>query len=117
MIDSPGDSFFMLTMMEGPTDPDDNVTSQVEAYVPNILKKTSQAPFTRWGRYEGAGMKLHGRQFGLVDANVRIFPYSTDSQSFIVVEYTFDEDLKNVQPGFQLIESSFELIDSPKTEE
>lgn len=37
------------------------------------------------------------------------FSHSQKTRSFTAVEFCFEEDMKNVKPGFELLESSFSL--------
>lgn len=111
-IESPGSSFVMFIIMDIQSDPLENVQEQVEAFVPKVINKAQRIVFKKWGKYEGQGMQLRGRVISVVDGGVRIFSYSSEYRSFIVVESYFAEDLKKVQPGFQLIEDSFEILDS-----
>jgi len=54
-------------------------------------------------------LNLKGKILGLYQGSVRIFSYSTEIKSFIAVEFSYKEDLKQVKPGLELIESTFIL--------
>jgi len=108
-IDSPGTCFVMLVLIDAATDPAWNVQTQVDAHVPKLMKTPTRAPFTKWGKYQGQGVYLKGKVLGITPGGVRIFSYSQETRSFVVVEFCHDEDMKNVKPGFELLESSFDL--------
>ena len=108
-IDSPGSVFVMFIMIDLPTDPSDNVEEQVGQFS-KLIAHPVKSPFQRWGVFSGEGVLLKGRILGM-KAGVRIFSHSAEDKSFIVVHQYFDEDLTDVEPGFKLIERTFQLIE------
>lgn len=110
-IDSPGNCFTMFIVFDTVTDPDDTVQSQIDTYVPKLMKNPTQTPFTKWGRYEGTGMKLEGRVLGVTPGSLRVFSHADEKAdlSFVVVESCYDEDRKATEAGFALIEDTFQL--------
>jgi hypothetical protein len=89
----------------------DVVEAQVEAFVPKIVKDPMQAPFTRWGAYDGEGVTLAGKILGVLKGSIRIFAHESEREdlTLTIVEFCYDEDLPLVRPGFELIERTFEL--------
>jgi|GEM_PF-1309535 len=114
-LDSPGASFAMFTILEVPTDPEQNVDVNVSEFVPNVIRSPVRTTFMAWGNYQGYGVELKGKVASLVEGGVRIFSYSSERTSFIVVESYHDEDREKVEPGFQLIRSTFELSERDST--
>lgn len=110
-IDSPGNCFTMFIVFDTVTDPGETVQSQIDTYVPKLMKSPTQTPFTRWGRYEGTGMKLEGRVLGVTPGSLRVFSHADEKAdlSFVVVESCYDEDRKATEAGFELIEDTFQL--------
>lgn len=108
-IDSPGDCFVMLTLLDAATDSATTVKDQAELYEDKLIKGAHRTPFTRWGRYAGAGLELKGKMLGITPGTVRIFSHATASRSFVAIESCYDEDRAMTAPGFELIASSFQL--------
>lgn len=108
-IESPGSSFAMFRLFDFPSEPATNVDGQVRQFS-KLLNTSKKSRFKSWGKFNGEGAHLQGRMLGL-KCGVKIFSFSSDSRSFVVVSQHFDEDAADVQPGFELIESTFELIE------
>lgn len=108
-IESPGSCMLMLLVFDTPIDPADSVQAQIDAFVPRLLSAPARTPFTTWGKYTGRGMLLKGKLLGLNEGSVRVFSHADDRRSFTAVEQCFDEDMKQVKPGFDQVESSFAL--------
>jgi hypothetical protein len=108
-IDSPGSCMTMLFVFDAPIAPETSVQTQVDAFVPKLISAPARTPFTTWGKYTGQGVVLKGKLLGLTAGSVRVFAHANDSRSFIAVEQCYDEDMKDVKPGFDLVESSFTL--------
>jgi|SRR3989339_1627077 len=106
-IDSPGSSHVMFIVYDTATDPEENIKNQIKAHSEKLIKNPGLVYFNRWGQYDGTGVELKGRVLGVLKGAVRIFSYSNQARSFVVVEFSYDEDLKLVGPGFKLIESTF----------
>lgn len=108
-VESPGACMTMLFLLDTPLDPADSVQTQIDAFVPRLLSAPARTPFTTWGKYTGQGVRLKGKLLGLSEGSIRIFSHANDRRSFIAVEQCYDDDMKQVKPGFDLVESSFEL--------
>lgn len=109
-VESPGSCLTMLLLLDTPLDPADNVQNQVDAFVPRLISSPARTKITSWGRYTGQGVLLKGKLLGINPGTVKIFSHATDKRSFVAVEQCYDEDMKDVKPGFDLLESSFELL-------
>jgi len=109
-VESPGSCMTMLIVFDTPLDPAQSVQNQVDAFVPKLLSAPSRAPFTSWGKLTGQGVLLKGKMLGINPGSVKVFSHANDKRSFVVVEQCYDEDMKDVKPGFDLVESSFELL-------
>jgi hypothetical protein len=108
-VESPGSCMTMLFVFDTPLDPAVSVREQVAAFVPKLLSAPARTPFATWGKYTGQGVLLKGKMLGLTEGSIRVFSHANDKRSFIAVEQCYDEDMKQVKPGLDLVESSFEL--------
>lgn len=108
-VDSPGSCLTMLFIFDVAISPEVNVKAQTDAFVPKLISAPSRTLFTGWGRYEGQGVILKGKMLGITPGSLRIFSHADDKRSFVVVEQCYDEDMAHTKPGFDLVESSFEL--------
>lgn len=110
-IESPGSCHVSVVVFDSVTEAQVSVDAQVKALVPKIVKDPSRTPFDRWGRFEGAGVKLEGKILGINQGNVRIFAHASEEEdvTFTIVEFCYDEDMADVRPGFELLERTFEL--------
>ncbi len=73
-----------------------------------VIYESVESPFFQWGSFQGVGVQLNGKAMFL-DCTIRIFMYSSDNISIGIVESFYDEDTQFVQPGFNLIRSTFKL--------
>ena len=114
-IDSPGSCQVTVIVFGAAISAKSSVEAQVEALVPRVVKDPVQTPFARWGAYDGEGVTLHGKIFGVLKGSIRIFAHESarEDLTFNVVEFCYDEDLPLVRPGFELIERTFELGRQP----
>ncbi|WP_437980156.1 hypothetical protein [Sorangium sp. So ce117] len=108
-VESPGSCMTMIFVLDVPTDPAANVQAQIDGFVPKLLSAPARTPFTTWGKYAGQGMLLKGKLLGVSSGSVRVFSHADDKRSFIAVEQCHDEDMENVKPGLDLVESSFDF--------
>lgn len=109
-VESPGSCMTMLILFDIAIEPATSIDAQVNAFVPKLLAAPRRTPFTTWGKYTGQGVLMKGKLLGLNEGSVRVFAHADDKRSFVVVEQCYDEDMKDVKPGFELLESSFELL-------
>jgi hypothetical protein len=110
-IDSPGSCQITVIVFDAAVSAKTSVDSQVEAFVPRIVKHPVQTRFARWGAYDGEGATIAGKILGLMKGSIRIFAHESEREdlTFTIVEFCYDEDLPLVRPGFELIERTFAL--------
>ncbi len=108
-VESPGSCMTMLIVVDTALDPEDMVQNQVDAFVPKLLSSPARSPITTWGRYTGTGVLLKGKILSINPGAVRIFSHANEKRTFVAVEQCYDEDIKDVQPGLDLISSSFDF--------
>jgi hypothetical protein len=110
-IETPGQSFVMFVIADGELDPKETMDLHVNAQLSKVIKDASRTPFTKWGSYTGSGTLLRGKLLGLTPGSVRIFAWRSSTQTYAVIESTFDEDRAKVSPGFDLVERTFAVKD------
>jgi hypothetical protein len=110
-VDSPGSCSVTVIVFDAAISAKISVDAQVEALVPRVVKHPVLARFARWGAYDGEGVTVGGKIFGLMKGSIRIFAHESEREdlTFTIVEFCFDEDLALVRPGFELIERTFVL--------
>lgn len=77
--------------------------------IENTMTGVTKTAFTRWGRYNGSGMTMEGRQDGR-DFTSRVFLFNTSGKMFLVIEGMDDEEKGKLAAGFRTIEESFEVV-------
>ncbi len=70
-----------------------------------------RASFTRWGNYQGQGREVRDPTTNKSPSISRIFVYSANARSFMVIEAYFAGYEKRLQPGLEQLASSFRLVD------
>ena len=99
-------TFFIF---DTPTDPAEHIEAQVKAYLAKIMKNGSVTYFEKWGSFSGKGALIKGKLLGSFSGEIRVFSYSNNNLSFLIVSQLFDEDKPMDQPGLDLIEKTFRL--------
>lgn len=114
-IDSAGSCHVTVIVIDAAISAKTSVETQVEAFVPRIVKHPVQTPFGRWGAYNGEGVALAGKILGLMKGSIRIFAHESEREdlTLTIVEFCYDEDLPLARPGFELIERTFVLGRQP----
>jgi hypothetical protein len=114
-IDSPGSCHVTVIVFDAAISAEHCVETQVEVFVPKLVKDPVQTPFASWGAYDGEGVTLAGKILGLLKGSIRIFAHESEREdlTLTIVEFCYDEDLPLVRPGFELIERTFELGRQP----
>ncbi len=115
-IDSPGGNYLSFEFANVELSESDKINDWKD-FFDKLLNIRSEESFVQWGSYQGTGLKIFATYLG-EPVQVRLFCYSGDDCCFTVSEYFDSIDSSNVQPGFQLIENSFELkeIDSQESQ-
>lgn len=106
-IESPGAAFVLFVIMDWESDIEENIQEQVDAFS-KFLGSPEKSEFRTWGEFSGLGAKMTGRVLG-IETTVKVFSYSEDEASFIIVMQYPEEDLSYLSAGFDLIENSFSL--------
>ena len=89
------------------TDPNENLQYWLN-YFRKLLRVSNEIPFERWGKFDGMGVQLVGKDLG-DPSEVRIFSHSTGEMSFVVTEFFDVASKQHVQPGYDLIERTFTI--------
>jgi hypothetical protein len=110
-IESPGQSFVLLIIDTGGTDPKIAVDAHVRQQTSKLMRDATRTPFEWWGAHRGEGVLLTGKMLGLTPGTIRIFAFLEGERTVTVVESTFDDDRAMVAPGFALIERTFQMKD------
>jgi|WetSurMetagenome_2_1015567.scaffolds.fasta_scaffold28779_2 hypothetical protein len=74
-----------------------------------VMPEASREDFGRWGAYEGSGARMQGRLKNFLPGTIRVFSFSDPRRSFVVFSMMCTEDRARVEPGFDLIETSFRM--------
>ncbi|MET0394324.1 MAG: hypothetical protein ABW019_14355 [Chitinophagaceae bacterium] len=106
-LDSPDDENMIMFMIGIPMEADDLLKAQVEAFTTDFIKKAEVTSFDTWGKYKGKGKLLKGKLLGLFNGFVRIFIYTDDYKTMMVVEQCYDKAYQTLEKDYELIRSSF----------
>lgn len=106
-IESEGECMVMFEMQDGFMDPGVMSDKKVED-VSVIIFDSTKTQMDTWGDLVGKGYLIEGTVLAL-PGSVRVFSHATDDLSFTVIEQCWDEDIHLVEPGFDLVRSTFEL--------
>ena len=110
-IDSPGSCHVQIAVLDQRIESRTLVDTQVKALDGTVMTPALRRdPTARWGASEGEGAEVKGKASGTPPLTVRIFGRAGTPRSFVVVEYCYDDDLPHVEPGFELVRSTFRLL-------
>jgi hypothetical protein len=113
-IDSPGSAFVMFIIGTAELDPEEHLQIQIRHHE-KLMGRMSIDRFEKYGRFRGKGATLKGRIMGS-RTTVKLFAFQQGGLSLMIAQQCPDEDLKRVQDGLNLIETSFALKATNKTE-
>lgn len=102
-----GQGVVSLIIMDEPFDTGELANRVKDEYL-NLISGATLREFTTYGNYTGQGIELHGTMV-FAEMTTRIFAYSSNTRSFVIVEMCSDEEKEIIKPGLQLIEASFRL--------
>jgi hypothetical protein len=111
-INSPGSAFVMFAIGSGAIKPEDSLQAQIRPFEKQ-LNATITGRFEKYGRFTGKGAILQWKSMG-IGMNVKLFSFHQNSLNVMITQQCPEEDLKQVQPGLKLIESSFSLTADKK---
>ncbi len=111
-MDTPGQSWVLFIVNDEPSDPAENVQEELADLAKDLdlgdLAFAERSNFTQWGAYLGTGLQLKHIS-GDETATARFFSFSSGKKSFVVVERYADADLPLLQPGLDMVRSTFKL--------
>jgi len=110
-INTAGDNYVSFTFGHYESEPAENVEAYVSEYS-EMMKNPEISDFSTYGTHTGKGKRIKGRIFGL-RTTIDLFSGFEQGVSFTIVEWVYDEDTSQVEPGLQLIETSFTLKETP----
>jgi hypothetical protein len=109
-LDAPdGENMIMFVIFDMAMDTADLMKEQVKAFTAELIKKPMITHFDTWGKYKGSGKLLKGKLMGVFKGFVRIFVYTEESRTMIVVEQCYDSAYEKLKPDYELISSTFQF--------
>lgn len=89
------------------------VDNMIESYTSRLMTGAQRMPLTAWGGHQGQGVELRGKIL-IAPGRLRAFTFSNEVTAVVVTEIRYDEDEQFNRAGYDLIESSFELLPAPR---
>lgn len=111
-IYSPGQSYTVFDFSYSEVDAQEQLKSYAEYYEQDFEMKTVES-FDSWAGYEGLGKRMEGSILG-DKFYINIFCYESEHVSFTMTESFESTTDHHTKPGFEQIESTFELFESPE---
>ncbi len=100
----------MFMIFDAVIDVDDMLKAQQEALTKDVIKKPSSiTPVNTWGNYNGKGILIQGKILGVLKGRVKIFIYTDNNKSMLVMEQIYDSDLPVTGKEFEQIAKSFKF--------
>jgi hypothetical protein len=90
------------------TDPTYILNEQKKSFEKKI-KIPVTLDFSNWGHYNGKGAILQGKIEDVMQVTVRLFAFSQDGKTVLIVEFATDETRNKLKDQFKLIENSFTI--------
>jgi hypothetical protein len=108
-LDSPEDGETILFMIFNMViDADEMLTEQAKTMTKNLIKKPSSiTTFDTWGKYSGKGKVIKGKIMGIFKGQIRLFMYTDNSKSMLIVEQLYDSNMEKLGADFKSIADSF----------
>ena len=113
-IDTPGGSYLTMSFAHYETSAEEATNDDIEATI-GEMRNVEVSTFDRYGKYQGFGKVVKGHIFGLL-TEVRVFSTTFEEFTVTIFEQTYEEDLKMVKPGFQLVERTLSFKQPKKKE-
>jgi len=110
IIQASRSAFVGFEIYDRQVDPRWLLAARVAAMTGQVLPGAEREEFPTWGQYRGQGALLYGRAMGKTPVTVRIFAFAWAGHTVAVTEYTSDNDSRNVEPGFQMVEQTFRVM-------
>lgn len=110
-LDAPAEGATMMFMIfDAVIDVDDMLKAQQEAMTKEVIKKpTSISNFYQWGNYKGKGILIQGKILGVLKGQVKVFIYTDNNKSMLVMEQIYDSDMAVTGKEFEQIAKSFKF--------
>lgn len=109
-LDSPdGENMIMFIIFDMAVDADELMNEQVKAFSEQLIKKPAVATFNTWGKFKGKGTMLSGKLMGVFKGAVRIFVYSEEERTMLVVEQYYDKAIDKLKKDYDLIANTFKF--------
>lgn len=110
-LDAPAEGATILFMIfDSVIDTDDMLKAQEEAMTKEVIKKPSSITnFYNWGNYKGKGILIKGKILGVLKGQVKVFIYTDDHKSMLVMEQIYDSDMLVTGAEFEQIAKSFKF--------
>ncbi|MEP7236369.1 MAG: hypothetical protein ABI685_00825 [Ferruginibacter sp.] len=99
-------TFFIFNIAN---DERETLQDHINAQLEKTIKHGEVSYFTQWGNYKGHGAIIRGKMSGVWKAELKIFVYSTGSNSFLITSIYAEGYKDDILPGLKIIESSFKL--------
>ncbi|MEM7306426.1 MAG: hypothetical protein AAF682_07145 [Planctomycetota bacterium] len=105
-LQGPEGAAVALMILDEPADPAALVETMSAEHG---LEQPRVREFTSWGRFDGAGVDVHGLSNDL-PSGLRAFAWSSDTRSFLVTESYYEYGYASARAGFEAVEMSFALL-------
>jgi hypothetical protein len=100
----------MFMIFSLPLDADEMLNEQVKTMTKALVKNpTSITDFDTWGNLKGKGKIIKGKLMGIFKGHIKLFMYTDDSKSMLVMEQLYDADVEKVAADFLSIANSFKF--------
>jgi len=100
----------MFMIFDAVIDVEEMLKAQREAMTSELIKKPSSITnFQEWGNYKGKGILIKGKIMGVLKGQVKIFIYTDDNKSMLVMEQIYDSDMVVTGVEFEQIAKSFKF--------
>jgi len=109
-LDSPDEeNMVMFIIFDMAVDADELMQEQINAFTAELIKKPTVTKFDTWGKFKGKGTMLSGKLMGVFKGAVRIFVYSEEERTMLVVEQYYDKAIGKLKKDYDLIANSFKF--------
>lgn len=100
----------MFMIFDVVIDVEEMLKAQEEALTKDVIKKPSSiTPINSWGNYKGKGILIQGKILGVFKGRVKIFIYTDDHKSMLVMEQLYDSDIPVTGKEIEQIAKSFKF--------
>ena len=104
-------SYVSFDIVDKTADPSKLLSSTIEGLDGSAVAAQSKTKLEAWGSIKCLGMDLKGKLLGTYTGGIRVFCFTSDHHSFVVTEWYWQEELKDLQPDLDCIRQNFVLKD------